>query len=383
VDARPVKVLIVDDSAIVRKLLADALKGEPDIEVVGGAGDPFIARDMILRLEPDVLTLDIEMPRMDGLSFLRRLMTYRPMPVIIISSLTQSGSAATIEALRSGAVDVLAKPGGPASVGELATRLKQRVRAVRGVTTANLARAMAPATATMPSRVVKFDSVPRRTGIVAIGASTGGPQAIESLLTRLPAESPPIVITQHMPAGFTKAFAERLDRECAIRVVEAGRGELLQPGTAYVAPGEHHLVVRSRGIQLLTDLHDGPPVHHQRPSVDELFFSLAKIRGVPIVAAILTGMGADGADGLLALRQAGAETIAQDEQSCIVFGMPREAISRGAAMHVATLLRLPALIPECFARLTSAAQVSSTSTSAKLDTTRSARTVAGNFSPAD
>jgi two-component system chemotaxis response regulator CheB len=350
VGTRPVKVLIVDDSAIVRKLLADALKGEPDIEVVGGAGDPFVARDMILRLEPDVLTLDIEMPRMDGLSFLRRLMTYRPMPVIIISSLTQSGSAATIDALRAGAVDVLAKPGGPASVGELATRLKQRVRAIRGVAPASLARAVTPVAA-VPAPVVKFDSVRRRNGIIAIGASTGGPQAIETLLTRLPAETPPVVITQHMPAGFTKAFAERLDRVCAIRVIEATGGEVLQPGTAYVAPGEHHLAVRKRGIQLIADLHDGPPVHHQRPAVDELFFSLAKIKGVPVVAALLTGMGADGADGLLALRQAGAETIAEDEHSCIVFGMPREAIARGAAMHVATLLRMPTLIPECFARL--------------------------------
>ena len=349
--SRPVKVLIVDDSAIVRKLLADALKGEPDIEVVGGAGDPFVARDMILRLEPDVLTLDIEMPRMDGLSFLRRLMTYRPMPVIIISSLTQSGSAATIDALRAGAVDVLAKPGGPASVGELATRLKHRVRAIRGVAPASLARAATPVTTTTPAPVVKFDSVRRRNAVIAIGASTGGPQAIETLLTRMPAEAPPIVITQHMPAGFTKVFAERLDGVCAVRVVEASAGEVLQPGTAYVAPGDHHLVVRKRGVQLLTDLHDGPPVHHQRPAVDELFFSLAKLRGVPVVAALLTGMGADGADGLLALRQAGAETIAEDEHSCIVFGMPREAIARGAAMHVATLLRMPSLIPECFARL--------------------------------
>lgn len=347
---KPIKVLIVDDSAIVRKLLADSLKGEPDIEVVGGAGDPFVARDMILRLEPDVLTLDIEMPRMDGISFLRRLMTYRPMPVIIISSLTQSGSAATMEALRAGAIDVLAKPGGPASVGELAQRLKQRVRAIRGVRPASLARAAAPPATVTPPAAVTFDPARRRHGIIAIGASTGGPQAIESVLTRMPAETPPIVITQHMPAGFTKAFAERLDKVCAIRVVEAAGGELLEPGTAYVAPGEHHLVVQVRGIKLMTALHDGPAVHHQRPAVDELFFSLAKLRGVPIVAALLTGMGSDGADGMLALRQAGAETIAEDEHSCIVFGMPREAIARGAAMHVATLLRMPALIPECFAR---------------------------------
>ena len=348
-NARPIKVLIVDDSAIVRKLLADALKGEPDIEVVGGAGDPFIARDMILQLEPDVLTLDIEMPRMDGLSFLRRLMAHRPMPVIIISSLTQSGSAATIDALRAGAMDVLAKPGGPGSVGELAVRLKQSVRAIRGVAPAGLARAAAPV-AEAPTSTIRFDSPRRRNGIIAIGASTGGPQAIEAVLSRLPAETPPIVIAQHMPAGFTRAFADRLDKACAIRVVEAAGGEQLESGTAYVAPGEHHLVVQVRGIKLMTALHDGPPVHHQRPAVDELFFSLAKLRCVPIVAALLTGMGSDGADGLLALRQAGAETIAEDEHSCVVFGMPREAIARGAAMHVATLLQIPTLIPECFNR---------------------------------
>ena len=347
---RPIRVLIVDDSAIVRKLLGNALKGEPDIEVVGGAGDPFVARDMILRLEPDVLTLDIEMPRMDGLSFLRRLMAHRPMPVIIISSLTQAGSAATIDALRAGAVDVLAKPGGPSSVGELAVRLKQRVRAIRGMTPAGLARAVEPV-ATSPVSLARFDSPRRRRGVIAIGASTGGPQAIETVLSRLPAEAPPIVIAQHMPAGFTRAFADRLDKACVIRVVEAAGGEQLEPGTAYVAPGGHHLVVQRHGIELMTAIHDGPPLHHQRPAVDELFFSLAKLRGVPIVAALLTGMGADGADGLLALRQAGAETIAEHEQSCVVFGMPREAIARGAAMHIATLLQMPQVITECFSRV--------------------------------
>jgi two-component system chemotaxis response regulator CheB len=353
---RPIKVLIVDDSAIVRKLLSDALKCEPDIEVVGGAGDPFVARDMILRLEPDVITLDIEMPRMDGISFLRRLMTHRPMPVIIISSLTQSGSAATIEALRAGAIDVLAKPGGPTSVGELAVRLKERVRAVRGMAPATLARAVAAPDAAAPAvATVRFDHPRRRSGIIAIGASTGGPQAIESLLTRMPAETPPILIAQHMPAGFTKAFADRLDKVCRIRVIESAGGEPLEPGVAYVAPGGYHLVVEAHGIRLTTKLHTGPQIHHQRPAVDELFHSLARLRGVPIVAALLTGMGADGADGLLALRKAGAETMAEDEHSCIVFGMPREAIARGAAMHVATLLRMPTLIPECFARVATAA----------------------------
>ena len=274
------------------------------------------------------------------------------MPVIIISSLTQSGSAATIDALRAGAIDVLAKPGGPTSVGELAVRLKDRVRAIREMAPAGLARAAAaPAVTAAAVAPVRFDHLRRRNGILAIGASTGGPQAIESLLTRMPAETPPIVIAQHMPAGFTRAFADRLDKVCKIRVIESAGGEALEPGVAYVAPGGHHLVVDAHGVRLTTRLHDGPQLHHQRPAVDELFNSLARLRGVPIVAALLTGMGADGADGLLALRQAGAETIAEDEHSCIVFGMPREAIARNAAMHVATLLRMPTLIPECFARV--------------------------------
>jgi two-component system, chemotaxis family, protein-glutamate methylesterase/glutaminase len=347
----PIKVLVVDDSAIVRKMLTDALKGEPDIEVVGGAGDPFVARDMILRFEPDVLTLDIEMPRLDGLSFLRNLMARRPMPVIIVSSLTQSGSAATIEALRAGAVDVLAKPGGPASVSEWSARLKDRVRGIRQMAPGGLARAAAVSTDSLPAPAVHFDHPRRRHGVIGIGASTGGPQAIELVLSRLPADTPPIVIAQHMPPGFTKAFADRLDKACRVRVIEAAGGEVLQPGTVYIAPGGRHLVVDPYGFQLTTRVHDGPPQHHQRPAVDVLFHSLARLRGVPIVAVLLTGMGVDGANGLLALREAGAETIAQDESSCIVFGMPKEAIARGAAVHVATLLRLPALIPECFSRV--------------------------------
>jgi two-component system chemotaxis response regulator CheB len=283
-------------------------------------------------------------------------MAHRPMPVIIISSLTQSGSAATIEALRCGAFDVLAKPGGPTSVGELARMLKERVRAARQMAPGGLARAAARIAAPAPvGSTVHFDHPRRRNGIIAIGASTGGPQAIVTLLTQLPADTPPVVITQHMPAGFTKAFAERLDRICALRVREATGGEPLEPGVAYVAPGGHHLVVQAHGVRLTTKLHDGPQRHHQRPAVDELFFSLARVRGVPIVAALLTGMGADGAQGLLALRQAGAETIAEDEHSCIVFGMPKEAIAIGGAAHVSTLLRMPALIPECFAHLAAGA----------------------------
>jgi len=343
---RRVKVLIVDDSAVVRKLLGDALSADPDIQVVGSAADVFIARDLILKHEPDVMTLDIEMPRMDGLTFLRRVMIHRPMPVIIVSSITQRGSEASVEALRIGAIDVIAKPGGPGSVGAIADAIKHRIRAVKtsGVRLQKLSETddetVAPAVAATAVR-----SPMRATGtLLVIGASTGGTQAIESLLTRMPAEIPPTLIVQHMPEGFTKAFADRLDRTCPMHVVESAGGEILQPGTAYVARGDRHLIVERRGVQLLTALREGPPVHYQRPAVDVLFHSAAKLQGVGIVGVILTGMGQDGAAGLLALRQAGAETLAEDEQSCVVFGMPKEAIARGAASHVVTLLQMPKAI---------------------------------------
>ena len=348
-----IKVLIVDDSAIVRKLLADGLKDEPDIEVVGSAADPFIARDLILQRRPDLLTLDIEMPRMDGLTFLRRLMAHYPLPVIIVSSLTQSGSAASIEALRSGAIDIIPKPGGPYSVGQVVEKLKQRIRSAR----------MAPAIRVKPQPVAPEGgaktaptvqaSGQRLNGLIVIGASTGGTQALEAVLTRMPADTPPIVIVQHMPAHFTKAFATRLDSICPMHVIESAGEELLQRGTVYIAPGDYHLLLERRGVELRTVLRQGPPVHHQRPAVDVLFHSVARISGIPVVAALLTGMGSDGADGMVALRQAGAETIAEDEHSCVVFGMPKEAIARGGAGHIATLLAMPSEIFKCLERLNS------------------------------
>lgn len=341
---RKTRVLVVDDSAIVRKLLADAIRREPDMEVVGAASDPYMARDMVVQLSPDVLTLDIEMPRMDGLTFLRKLMEHRPTPVIIVSSLTQAGSSASIEALRIGAIDVIPKPGGPYSVPQVADRLKQRIRGLR----ATGYRVVRPESTPAPRLPVPAIAPRRANGLIAIGASTGGTLAIEALLTRLPADVPPIVIVQHMPANFTRAFAERLDGVCPMRVVESAGGELLERGTAYIAPGDYHLVVEHFGVQLRTAVRQGPPVHHQRPAVDVLFHSVVRLKGVPVVALLLTGMGADGADGMVALRQAGAETIAEDEHSCVVFGMPKEAIARGGAGHVATLLRMPSLIFECF-----------------------------------
>ncbi len=345
---RRTRVLVVDDSAIVRKVLADAIRSEPDMEVVAVASDPFMARDLILRHEPDVVTLDLEMPRMDGLTFLRKLMEHHPLPVIIVSSLTQAGSATSVEALRVGAIDVIPKPGGPYSVVQVTDRLKQRIRMLRTSGFTVRARPVfVPASAPRSS----LTSGSRAAGLIAIGASTGGTQAIEALLMHLPADVPPIVITQHMPAHFTRAFAERLNGICPMRVVESQGGDVLQRSTAYVAPGDHHMVIERVGVELRTVLKQGPPVHHQRPAVDVMFNSIARIRATPVVALLLTGMGADGADGMVALRRAGAETIAEDEHSCVVFGMPKEAIARGGAVHVAPLQRMPSLIFESFDRL--------------------------------
>ena len=347
--AAPLKVLIVDDSAVVRKLLADGLSGQPDVEVVGAAADPFIARDLMLQHRPDALTLDIEMPRLDGLSFLAKVMEHRPMPVIVISSITKVGSAASVEALRLGAIDVIAKPGGPSSVGEVTAQLLRRLRALRQAPI-RFGAPLPAAARTAPTAGVRPLARPA-TGLIVIGASTGGTRAIETLLTSLPAQVPPILIAQHMPAGFTRAFAARLDSICPMHVREAEGGELLQAGTAYVAPGDHHLVVERVGLQLRAGLRQGPPVHFQRPAVDVLFHSVARLQGVPPVARLLTGMGADGADGMLALKNAGAETIAQDEHSCVVFGMPREAILLGAARQVLTLVQMPNAILDRLARV--------------------------------
>jgi len=336
---RDIKVLIVDDSAIVRKILSEALAGEPDIEVVGTAPDPYVARDKILNLEPDVLTLDIEMPRMDGLTFLRKLMQYHPMPVIVISSLGQASCRAAMEALESGAVEVLAKPGGPYSVGELRLVLANKIRA------AAAARIRIPA-----SRPVETPRTPapgRRTPVVsdtwdpglvvAIGASTGGTEAIADVLVDLPAQFPPIVVTQHIPANFSRAFAERLNRICRMEVREAADGDQLGPGLALVAPGDFHMLLRKRPGGYSVSVKDGPRVCYQRPSVDVMFQSVAEAAGAKAVGVLLTGMGSDGAAGMLQMKQAGAITIAQDEATCVVFGMPREAIRLRAVDHIQPL----------------------------------------------
>lgn len=350
----PIRVLVVDDSAIVRKVLTDVLDAEPGIEVVATAPDPVVARDKILALEPDVMTLDIEMPRMDGLTFLDRVMRFHPLPTIIVSSLAQSSTNAALEALQRGAVDVLAKPGGPYSVSDLREDLPRRVRA------AAAARLKGPR-AGVPAPQPRPQATPPQSGatpataakpnptrilaspLIAIGSSTGGTQAVEEVLRGLPPSLPPIVVAQHIPPVFSRSFADRLNKVCSISVKEAEEGETLQPGAAYVAPGNLHLVVERVGRdRWRARLHDGPKVCYQRPSADVLMQSVAQAAGAQSLGIILTGMGKDGAEGLLAMRRAGAQTIAQDEATCVVFGMPREAIERGAAQHVLPLPKIGA-----------------------------------------
>ena len=340
---RKIRVLIVDDSAIVRKILTEALADEPDLEVVGSAPDPYVARDKILALQPDVLTLDIEMPRMDGLTFLKKLMVFHPMPTVVISSLAQPSCRAAIQALELGAVEVLAKPGGPYSVGELRTTLAAKIRAagaarVRPVEPPGAGKSSPASTSAAPA--LGFNAASDPEAVIAIGASTGGTEAIATILTSLPASSPAIVIAQHIPPEFSRAFANRLNDLCALEVKEARDGDALRSGRALVAPGDFHMLLRGSGGRYLVNIKSGPRVCYQRPSVDVLFLSVAEAAGSHAVGVLLTGMGNDGSQGLLKMRQAGAHTIAQDEATCVVFGMPREAIQIGAAE---TVLPLPAI----------------------------------------
>jgi two-component system, chemotaxis family, protein-glutamate methylesterase/glutaminase len=331
-----IRVLVVDDSALVRRLLTEELSQHDDIEVVGTAVDPYVAREKIIALKPDVITLDVEMPRMDGLSFLVKLMKHYPVPVIIVSSITPKNSEAAIRALSLGAVDVIAKPGSSMSVHDITRQLVQSIRAASRAKVVK--RTDTPSVASSSAR-----EVPLITGLsmthklIALGASTGGTQALEAVLTRFPREMPPIVICQHMPEKFTASFAARLNSVCALEVREAKDGDIVTPGLALIAPGNFHMMLTMSGAQYQVRVKDGPRVHHQRPAVDILFSSVAKHVGRNAVGAIFTGMGADGAKGLLQMREAGAHTIAQDEASCVVFGMPREAIRMGAAAEILPL----------------------------------------------
>lgn len=350
---RPVRVLIVDDSAVVRRVLSEALAGEIGIEVVGTAPDPFVARDKILALSPDVLTLDIEMPGMNGLSFLKRLMHYHPLPVIIISSLGQAGCGASVEALRLGAVDVLAKPTGPYSVGDLTANLGAKIRAAAAARPGRGVQALAESQLAAGSRVAAQvggygDHAVRH--LVAIGSSTGGTQAIEQVLEGFPAACPPIVIVQHIPAGFSRTFAQRLNQLMPMEVKEAENGDLVMPGRVLIAPGGFHMLVEKRSGGYRVSVKEGPLVCYQRPSVDVLFGSVAQMAGADAVAVILTGMGSDGARGIKRIRNCGGWTMAQDETSCVVYGMPREAVKAGGIDESVSLGSVSAAISRALSR---------------------------------
>ena len=336
-----IRVLVVDDSAVVRKVIAEELSRYADIELVGTAVDPFVARDKIVELRPDVVTLDLEMPRMDGLSFLAKLMRYHPMPVVILSSLTPRNSELALKALDLGAVEVLCKPGAAYSTKDIAQPL---VHAIRSAAVAKISAAPPRPTRPDERRLPENLLVQTTHKIIAIGASTGGTRAIEAVLTRMPRTAPGIVIVQHMPEHFTASFAQRLNEVCALEVREAHDNDHVVPGTALVAPGNRHMVLARSGGTYLVRIKDGPRVHYQRPSVDVLFNTVAQTAGRNAVGAILTGMGADGARGLLAMRASGAYTLAQDEAICVVFGMPKEAIKLNAAEDVVSLDAMAAAI---------------------------------------
>ena len=350
-NSSPIRVLVVDDSALVRKIVTDSLKAFSDIEVVGTAVDPYVAREKILELKPDVITLDIEMPRMDGISFLKLIMQHRPMPVVIMSSLTQAGSEKAFEALRAGAVEVIGKPSGTYSAHEDGTRLADKIRAAAVSRLRRASDGPTPPARQPVARPVASTAQPRTLGsaslvtsrnnprqLILLGASTGGTEALKDVLMSMSGELPGICIVQHIPAYFSKAFADRLNQCCPMEVREARPGDVVQPGLALIAPGGYHMMLKWNSTQYVVELNQGPPVHHQRPAVDILFESAVRAGAGPhSVAAVLTGMGADGAAGLLKLREAGAPTLAQDEQSCVVFGMPKEAIRLGAAQHVLPL----------------------------------------------
>ena len=339
------RVVVVDDSALVRSLLTEIVNRQPDMECIGAASDPYAAREMIRNLDPDVITLDVEMPRMDGIDFLSKLMRLRPMPVVMVSTLTERGAEVTLRALELGAVDFVAKPKIGVSDGlrQLAEEITDKIR------TASKARVSKPnvpaaangaaAGAAAPARPAAPASIGRLSTekLIFIGASTGGTEATKEVLMNLPPDSPAVVITQHMPPGFTRSYANRLDGLCRIRVKEAVDGERILPGHAYIAPGGFHLSVERSGANYVARVSDGEPVNRHKPSVEVLFESAARVVGQNALGIMLTGMGADGAKAMRTMREAGSYNVCQDEATCVVFGMPREAIAHGAANEVLPL----------------------------------------------
>lgn len=335
-----IKVLIIDDSAMIRKVFETELSKDPEIEVVGTAPDPIVGRDKIVYLKPDVITLDVEMPRMDGLTFLSKLMKHYPLPVVVVSSLAKRGGDVAVKAMELGAVEVLSKPGTAYSVGDMSEQLIEKVKAASKVKVFRTLDDSRVNSKEENRALIASLTVKTTNKIVAIGASTGGTEALKEVITRLPSNAPPIVIVQHMPQNFTKSFADRLNELSQVQVREATDGEYLATGKVLIAPGNKHMEIRRSGIQYYVTLFDGPMMFHQRPAVEILFNSVAKYAGQNAIGVILTGMGKDGAQGLLNMRQAGANTIAQDEKSCIVFGMPKEAIDLGAAEVIKPLTQI-------------------------------------------
>lgn len=338
---RKIKILVIDDSALIRRVLREIINRENDMECVGAAPDPLAARELIKALNPDVLTLDVEMPKMDGLDFLERLMRLRPMPVLMISTLTEGGSNITFRALELGAVDFVAKPKLDIARGmeEYAIEITDKIRAVaqaqiRKKIIDPLIQQKFSADAILPSFKRKYSSTEK---LIVIGASTGGTEAIKEILNKLPADAPGVLVAQHMPEHFTKSFADRLNSLCKISVKEAEHNERILPGFAYIAPGNSHLLINRSGARYMVALNQGPLVNRHRPSVDVLFRSAANVAGANALGIILTGMGKDGVQGMLEMKQAGSHTIAQDEASCVVFGMPKEAIAAGGAREVLPL----------------------------------------------
>jgi two-component system chemotaxis response regulator CheB len=354
-----IRVLVVDDSAIVRQTLSEILNEDPHIEVIATASDPYYAAKKIQKEIPDVITLDVEMPRMDGLTFLRKIMTQHPIPVIIISSLTTKGTETAIKALEYGAVDIITKPN--MSTKQFFEESSIRITdAVKGAAKARVTRKKVQKITPVPTSLqnvapkLSADAVlqPRRSKamfettdmVVAVGASTGGTEALREFLMALPPDSPGIVIVQHMPEHFTRSFAERLDELCQISVKEAAENDTIIRGRALIAPGNHHLLVKRSGARYYVTINNGPLVNRHRPSVDVLFRSTSQYVGKNALGILMTGMGDDGAQGLLEMKEAGAITVAQDEKSCVVFGMPKEAIERGAAQHILPLNQIAGFV---------------------------------------
>jgi two-component system, chemotaxis family, protein-glutamate methylesterase/glutaminase len=347
---KSIKVLVIDDSALVRQTLTEIINSDPQLSVIGTASDPYFAAEKIRQLVPDVITLDIEMPRMDGITFLKTLMAQCPVPVVIISSLTQTGSLLALRAVDHGAVEVIAKSeirNTKEHLEESRIRITDAIKAARMVSVKRIAFAqnkVATAIEKKPTTGI-YKTTDK---VIAIGASTGGTEAIRFLLTNVPANSPGILITQHMPPGFTKSFADHLNTLCQVTVKEASDGERIMRGHAYIAPGGKHMELYRSGAQYVIRIRDGELVNRHKPSVEVLFNSVARHAGQNALGIIMTGMGRDGAEGLLNMKEAGARTIAQDENSCVVFGMPKEAIKIGAVDQILPLQEIPAKIQSYF-----------------------------------